>query len=449
MSVWEGTTKQGLFRVQQQTPSQLEIHVTLSAKHLDQCIAHEYRQLAARTKLPGFRKGKVPVALLRARQAGSLESNVARKQVELVYAQAVQQAGVSPVQDAQLQQSIQYVADQDLSCVLHVQVRPQLQLAQWQGLQVRVPEFVVDQKHLDNAMQQLQLRYSVLAPIAPRETIATGDVAYCHMQAQAEGKPVAALQQENAEFVVGEESSLPQIHQALLNRKIGEEFELKVKLPETFIDAAMRGQEVTIHLKVNDVKQRKLPQLDDEFAKDVLAEDSTLKQLQEQVELSLQQQKRDLQQQRCQDATIEALLQLHDVELPEALVEDYCHRLWRQAAAGLNMQPNVLQQTADESMKKQLQQQARYLVKKELVLEAIAKQTQVEVPDEELKQEVTKLAAQMPAKQAENFVKRLDVYALREAMKREKALQLVVKQAKVDRFEEPLPMASQLEQEDA
>ncbi|MEM7589792.1 MAG: trigger factor [Myxococcota bacterium] len=443
MSVWEGTSKEGEFRVQQRSPVQLEIHMKLWAKHMDQCVVDEYRQLASRTQLPGFRKGKVPLALLRKRYGGSLESEVAQKQLQSVYVQAMQKADASPVQDAQMQQPLAYTQGQDISCVVHVQVKPHIQLAKWQGLHVRVPEFVVGKQHVDNALQQLRQRFSVLAPIAPRKTIIKGDVVRCCMRAQVNGKPVAALQQDDVEIHVGTHSAFPEIHQALVDRKVGEAFEVQLTLPDNFADAALQGKPAVFHMEVRDAKQRQLPAVDNEFAKDVLTKGETVQQLQEQIELGLQDHKRKLQQQHCKQEIVDALLKLHDVELPDALVKTCFDNLLRQAAAQIGVQPDVLQQKADKSMQQEFKERAQRLVKKDLILEAIAKQEHVEVSEQELKQEVTQLASQVSAKQAQDFVKRLDLHAVREVVRQEKTLQLVMQKAKVDRFEKPLPIDSE------
>ena len=444
MSIWKGASKEGEFRVQQSSPVQLEIHMKLWAKHMDQCLSDAYCKLAARTQLPGFRKGKVPLALLRKRYGSDLESDVLQKQLQSVYAQAMQKADATPLEEAKMQQPLAYAQGRDLSCVVHVQVKPHVQLAKWQGLQVRVPDFVVGGQHMDNALQQLRQQFSVLAPIAPRETIVKGDVVRCCMRAEVHGKPVAALQQDDVEIHVGTHSAFPEMHQALINRKVGESFEIQLTLSDNFTDATLRGKPAVFYIKVSDAKQHQLPAVDNEFAKDVLTEEGdTVEQLQEQIRLGLQKHKHKLQQQYCKQEIVDALLKLHDVELPGVLIKTCSDNLLRRAAAKIGVQPDELQQQADKPMQQELKERAQCLVKKNLILEAIAQQEHVEVSEQELEQEVTQLLSQVPTEQADDFVKRLDLHAVRGAMREEKTLQLVVQKAKIDWFKKPLPIDSE------
>ena len=440
MSVWEGTSQEGEFRVQQLTPVQLEIQIKLRAQHVDKCIATECRKLASRVRLPGFRAGKVPVALLRQRYGKGLELDVVEKQLHSVYVQALQKANVTPVQEASPQQPLAYESGKDLSCTFRVQVKPRVQLAQWQGLQVRVPEFIVGEQQIDHALQQLRQRYSVLAPIAPRETVVDGDVVSCCMRAHHQGKPVADLQYDNEEVSVGKNTVFPEIDRALVDKKVGESFGVQVQIPDNFANTTLRGELVMFDIKVLDVKQRQLPTIDDEFAKDVLPQGDTVAQLQEQIKQDLQEHKRMLQHKYCKEAVMDALLKLHDIELPDALVKTCSDNLLRQMAEDMDISPDVWRQKADALMQKKLQERAHNSVKRDLILEAIAQHEHMEVSEQEIKQKVIEWTYGLSNKEAKDFMKRVDFNAVREAIRHEKALHLVVEKAKLDWFEKPLPM---------
>ncbi|MEM7495618.1 MAG: trigger factor, partial [Myxococcota bacterium] len=317
-SAIEGTVAEGRFRIEQLSACERAIHLTLNAAALRKPMELEFRRLQQRFRLKGFRPGKVPLTLVRQRCEAEVVQEQTMQLVQRMYPRVIEQSGLSPVEQARPDEPV-YTPGKDVTCLLRVQVQPEIQLADWRGLKLELPTYTVSEEQVEAALQRLRRGQAVHVPIAPREHIQKGDFVWCDITGTVDGKSIDPFWFDELPLCVGKILSPSELNKTLVGRRVDESFSCSVTLaPDAH--PHLRGKQATLSVRVQDVKMEKLPELDDEFAKDVSDNIQSLQQLKQEITRSLTQEKEERERRDRIDAAKTALNKLHPFELPPALV---------------------------------------------------------------------------------------------------------------------------------
>lgn len=396
-------------------------------------FASAYAELARRVKVAGFRPGKVPLAVLEKRFHREVVDDVVKRLVPRCYEQAVKEAGLVPVQLPMIEQ-LSVAKDAPLSFRAVVEVRPTIALQPYRGLPLRRRRVEVAGAEVDEAIEALRVRQAELVDAGTDHPVAEGDFAVIDYDGEVDGKPLPDSSVKGYLVRVGAKSVLPEIESALVGRRKGDRVEVVVVFPADHPTTRLAGQRVLFRVSVVEVRQRVLPALDDEFAKDLGVE--SLAALRERVRSEIGRRKQAEQRAEERRAILKTLADRHQVDLPPSLVQREAELLKERVAHHLEAAQGRPVAGADaEALARQAVSAAEERVKGDLLLEAIADRESLGVNEDEIEREVRRLAAETRSDVKE--MRQLlagesgDFMGLRATLRREKAVEWLIEHADI------------------
>lgn len=371
-----------------------------------------FNRVKKNLNVPGFRKGRVPRQIFN-RMYGeeALYQDALNALLPNAYADAVQEAGIKPV--AQPEVNIKSM-EKDAAWVLSakVTVEPEVELGQYKNLEVtphptRVLKADVEAELERRRQQQAEL---VLKEDQPAEK---GDTVVIDFDGKVDGESFEGGKADNYSLELGSNTFIPGFEDQLIGHKAGDKVEVKVTFPDDYQAKDLQGKDAVFETEIHEVKEKELPELDDEFAKDVDEDVDSLEELKAKIKDELKEQKVQAAREAIQDEAIdEAVANAKIGDIPEQMIEDDVQRQMDQYFAGMQQQgvtPDMyfkLTGTSEEEMRKNLREGAEKRVKTNLVLEAIVAEEKIDPSEDEINDELKSLADQYD----------MDVKAVRSAL---------------------------------
>lgn len=371
-----------------------------------------FNRVKKNLNVPGFRKGRVPRQIFN-RMYGeeALYQDALNALLPNAYADAVQEAGIKPV--AQPEVNIESM-EKDAAWVLSakVTVEPEVELGQYKNLEVtphptRVLKADVEAELERRRQQQAEL---VLKEDQPAEK---GDTVVIDFDGKVDGESFEGGKADNYSLELGSNTFIPGFEDQLIGHKAGDKVEVKVTFPDDYQAKDLQSKDAVFETEIHEVKEKELPELDDEFAKDVDEDVDSLEELKAKIKDELKEQKVQAAREAIQDEAIdEAVANAKIGDIPEQMIEDDVQRQMDQYFAGMQQQgvtPDMyfkLTGTSEEEMRKNLREGAEKRVKTNLVLEAIVAEEKIDPSEDEINDELKSLADQYD----------MDVKAVRSAL---------------------------------
>jgi len=418
-------------------PTKLKLNIVVEPDELNPAIDRTARRLANEIKVPGFRKGKVPRQVIEARigREALVAEAIEREAVPEFYAKAVEEHGVEPLSRAQVEPP-SYSDGGPLEFSATVEVKPELDLPPYRGIQVERPELEVTDEMVDQRMDQMRERFAQLEVIG--RPLAVGDYAQVDLRASRHTTEIPELTRTDFLYEVGSGRIVPELDKELEGTRKGDILRFTVQLPEGLAGEELSGQDVTFQVLVKEAKAKVLPKLDDDFAQEA-SEFDTLEELRAAERERLEQAVSEQVAAELETRVLTAYLEVVEVPLPATLVREELSYRANRMAQQLAMMRTTLDQyleatgsTADE-VEGGLRAQAERAVKAQLVLEAVAATEGLEATAEEVEAEVAR-QAQRVGSSPEEIRKALgggDGSIIRGDILRTKALALLVEHAEV------------------
>lgn len=420
--------------VEQLSPVKRALSIEVERSVVGDEFASAYAELGRHAKVAGFRPGKVPQAVLEKRFHREVADDVVKRLVPRFYDQAIKEAGLVPVQLPTIDR-LSMSRDEPLSFRAVVEVRPTIALQPYRGLPLQRRRVAVEHGEVDAAVEAIRLRQAELVSAGEDRAIAESDVAVIDFEASVDGTVLPESGAKAYLVHVGAKSVIPEIENALIGRRKGDRFDAEVAFPADHQNPKLAGQRALFRVNVADVKQRVLPALDDELAKD-LGVDS-LASLRERVRAEVVRRKEAERRTEERRALLKALADRHQVDLPPSLVEREAalvrERVERHLQAGAPGQ--TVPGWDEDTLKRQAMGAAEERVKGDLLLEAIADRESVDVAPDEIEHEIQRLASETGSDVRE--MRRIlagesgEFVGLRATLRREKALDWLIEQADV------------------
>ncbi len=372
--------------------SQVVLQVEVDDERLEKAKASAYRRLAQKTRIPGFRPGKAPRTILE-RHLG--EHAVLHEAIDRllpkVYEEALEQEEIEPIG----QPEIEMLTEEPLAVKFTVPVRPTVDLADYASVRVPRQPVVVEPERVQEGLEALRHRYGTLEPVT--RPVQWGDIVRADVRAEANG--TVFVQEEDAEFPVeqGRTISLPGFAEALIGRERGAEIELELPVPDDEPREALRGAKARYQVRLKEVKQEVLPDLDDELARQVGEGFSDLETLRSRVEEDIRQAMENEAEHRYHDEILGALVERAQLDYPPVLVEREARRLMSEQAGATQQEQleRYLQHVgrSEEELLAELRPLAEERVRRSLVLSEVTEAENIEVTDAEVEAEIERLAS--------------------------------------------------------
>jgi trigger factor len=367
------------------------IEIEIAPENVKKELDQAYRELAKKVSIRGFRKGKIPRPVLERYHRSSVEDEVMQKLIPSSFEQAVKDQGLRAVGQPKLD-DIRLDEEKALRYTATVEVLPDIALQSYGGWELVKEVRVVTDADIERELQDLQNRHVSLVSIEEDRPVQEGDYVLISFEGFRDGQPVSGSKAENYALVVGSKAVVETIDRGLIGMRKGELREIPVQFPETYQNRAMAGHEVIFHVTVNEIKERVLPALTDDFAKEVGSVE-TLAELQEklrqnQVEIAEREARRALH-----EVIVGRLVEANPFELPPGMVEAETDGLIANLQRQLRQQQsdNAPPQITDE-IRQQLRDQAISRIKRELLIDEIGKREGIAVDDADVEADLKRFA---------------------------------------------------------
>jgi trigger factor len=371
--------------------------VEVEAEKFSAALDKAFKKVVAKVTVPGFRKGKVPRAIFEKRfGVESLYQDAVDILLPEAYSEAVKESGITPVDTPEINIE-QIEKGQPFKFTATVDVKPEVELGVYKGIEVEDQAVYVTEDDVNAELKKMQDRHAELVVLEEGEPAQEGDTVIIDFEGFKDGVAFPGGKGENHSLVLGSGTFIPGFEEQLVGMKKGEEKEINVTFPEEYHSEELAGQPAVFKVKVNDIKRKVLPELDDEFAKDV-SEFDTLDELKKDIEATLLKRKEEERKRYIENTVVTKAAEAAQVDIPQGMIRaevdnmlrDYDLRL-RQLGLNLELYYQFTGQT-EEDLREQMKTDAETRVRNFLVLEAIAKAENLTVSDEEFEAELAKLA---------------------------------------------------------
>jgi trigger factor len=371
--------------------------VEVEEARVDKAIDEAFAKVVKKINVPGFRKGKVPRKIFEARFGiESLYQDALDIILPEAYTEAVQETGIEPVDRPEV--DVQQIGKgQPLVFKATVTVKPEVKLGDYKGLTVEEKDFTVTDEMVEAELKQMQDRSAELVVLEEGATVEKGDFAIIDFKGFVDGEAFEGGEAENYQLEIGSGTFIPGFEDQIIGMKKGEEKDVNVTFPEEYHAAELAGKPAVFKVKVNEIKRKNLPALDDEFAKDV-SEFDTLDELKADIKNKLEEKAKIDAENYKKESLIEKATENAEIDVPEVMVEhevnhmvnDFAQRLQYQ---GMNLDLYYQFTGLDEEkLREQFQADAEKRVRTTLVLEAIGQAENVEVTEEDVNSELEEMS---------------------------------------------------------
>ncbi|MCP8967342.1 trigger factor [Ectobacillus ponti] len=371
--------------------------VEVEAAQVTKAIDAAFKKVVQQVNVPGFRKGKMPRPLFEQRfGVESLYQDALDIILPEAYSQAVEETGIFPVAHPEIDIE-QMEKGKALVFKAKVTVKPEVTLGEYKGLELEKLDETVTDEDVNAELTRLQERQAELV-VKEEGAAEEGDTAVIDFEGFVDGVAFEGGKGENYSLEIGSGTFIPGFEAQLVGLKTGESKDVEVTFPEEYHAADLAGKPAVFKVTVHEIKAKELPALDDEFAKDVNEEVSTLDELKAKLRADLEAAKKADAENKLQNDAVEKAVANATVDIPEAMVETELGRMLREfeqrlQAQGMNLELYYQFTGTDEAaLKGQMQEDAAGRVKTNLVLEAIIEAENITVTEEEVNEEVQKMA---------------------------------------------------------
>lgn len=412
--------------------------VEVDVKTVNEGLDQAFKKVSKDINIPGFRKGKVPRPLFEKRfGVESLFQDALDFILPESYAKAVEEAEIEPVDRPEIDIE-QMEKGKELIFTAKVTVKPEVKLGEYKGLEVEKLDDTVTDADVEEELKSLQEKQAELV-VKEDGAVENGDTVVIDFEGFVDGEAFEGGQSDNYSLEVGSASFIPGFEEQLIGVKSGEEKEVKVTFPEEYHAAELAGKEATFKTKLHEIKTKELPELDDEFAKDVDEEAETLEELKANIKKKLTEEKKNESEQKLRNDLVEKASENAEVDIPEAMVKAEEDQMMQEFEQRLQMQGMNLDLyfqfsgQNEEDLRSQMKEDAEKRVKTSLTLEAIAKAENLEVDDEAVDKEMDKMAEMY--KMEVDEVKKImsaNLSSLKADLKLQKAIDVLVENSKTN-----------------
>jgi trigger factor len=368
-----------------------ELDLEIPAEEVTKATEKVAKDFAKVARVPGFRPGKAPISLIKRRFASDIKGEVLQTLVPEHVEKAVAEQKLTPVSQPQVDK-LEYNEGQPVKFRASFEVLPEFSLGNYKDLEIEMPEMAITDEGVANTLAEMQQRAAAFAPVEGR-AVQNDDFVQVKLLGTPEGGG-EPLQAESVLCHVGAEETMEPFNEHLRGANAGDHKAFDVDYPADYPDAKLAGKKFHYSVDVLGIKTKKLPELNDEFAKDV-SDATSLDELKTKVREGLEHERDHRQKELQREKIIAELVKLHDFPVPESLVEHQMDvRLERvvRSLAQQGVDPRAV--NVDwVSLRKRQEERAKEDVKAELVIDRIATEEQIDITEEELQHELAHMAS--------------------------------------------------------
>ena len=413
-----------------------KLTIEVPAEELEKAIQSAYMKQKGKISLPGFRKGKVPRHMIEKMYGVEIFfEDAANDLISREYPSAAEESGLDIVSRPTVDVT-QIEKGKPFIFTAEVAVRPEVTLGKYKGVQVTKVDTSVSEEEVEAEINRERESNARTITVEGRP-VADGDTAVIDYEGFVNGEAFEGGKGENHSLVIGSHSFIDNFEEQLIGKNAGEELEVHVTFPEEYHAPELAGKPAVFQVKINEIKCKELPLLDDEFAQDV-SEFDTLSEYRDSVKAKMQERKENSAKREKEEEAIEKIIDKSKMDIPDAMVETQTAGMLNDFAGRMAQQGLSLEQYMQftgltmEKLQEQMKEDALKRIRTGLVLEQIAKEEDIQVSDEEIEAEVVKMA-EMYGMNADDLKNRMgdeDKESIKKDLAVQKAVELIMENVK-------------------
>ncbi len=413
-----------------------KLTIEVSAEELEKAIEKVYQKQKNSISVPGFRKGKVPRAMVEKMYGAAIfYEDAANELIPAAYEKAYDECGEDIVSSPKID-VVQIEKGKPFIFTAEVALKPEVTLGKYKGVKVDKVEVEVSDEDVAKEIDAERERNARSISVTDR-AVKDGDQTVIDFEGFKDGVAFEGGKGENYPLTIGSGAFIPGFEEQLIGKNIGEEVEVNVTFPEQYQAEELAGQPAVFKVTVKEIKEKQLPELDDEFAAEV-SEFDTLAEYKEDVKKNLTEKREKDAKNAKEDAVIDAIIEDAKMDIPEAMVETTQRQMIQEFAQNIQMQGLSIEQyfqftgLTAEAMMEQVKPQAEKRIKSRLVLEAVVKAENIVATEEDFDNEIAKMAEmyKMEADKVKESIGEEGKKQLMEDLAVSKAVEFVVNEAK-------------------
>jgi len=412
-----------------------KLSITLPREEVSRELDKAYKKLGREVNLKGFRRGKVPISVLKKNFKDRVESEVGEKLVQATYFDAVEKENLDPVVHPEIREH-SFGDDGTFVYVAEVDIKPVFELNDYKGIEVEKPVTMVTDEEVDAHIEGLRRQHAVLRTADDDYAIQTDDVAIVDFQGYHNDKAMPEVHNENYSVDVGSGSLGKEFEEKLVGMKKGDKTLYEVDFPPEYPNPVLAGKTVEFKVDVNGVKQRIKPELDDEFAKDISEEYQSIDDLKNGVRKQLEEQKERALEGDLDDRIIHKLIESNTFEIPERLVRFEIEEMIKQTEGNLERSGLTLESAgiSRDELAERNREVAVKRVRGDFILKKVAEVEGIKLEEEDIERGYQRIAAEYNMTVAEVkqfFQRREEVLPFINELLNEKILRFLRESAKL------------------
>jgi trigger factor len=412
-----------------------KLTITLPRETVGQALEKAFGKINKEVKLKGFRRGKIPQSVLEKNFREQVEAEVGEKLVQDTYFDAIEKEGIDPVVHPEIAEH-KFTEDGAFVYVAMVDIKPQIDLKEYKGLEVEKPVMAVTDEEIDKEIKLLQRHQAVLQTAEEGHGIGMDDLAVVDFQGFHDGKALKEVRNENFNVDIGMHRLGKDFEEKLFGLKKGDKTLYDIDFPADYPNPVLAGKKVEFKVDIKDVKVRIKPDIDDEFAKDIKPELTCLEDLKQDIRNRLQKTKDDALKGDLDDKLMHKLIELNPFEVPQRLVNYEIQEMLKQTEENLKRSGLSFESAGinlDELVEKN-REVAANRVKGDFLLKKIAEVEEIKIADEDIQRGYQRIADQynMTIDEVKKYFKRREeILPFMNELHNEKVLNFLREQAKI------------------
>lgn len=413
----------------------VKLTIEVTAEELEKALQAVYQKEKGKISLPGFRKGKVPRAMIEKMYGPEIFfEDAANMLIGQEYPKAVDESGVDVVSRPEIDVT-QIEKGKPFIFTAEVAVRPEVTLGEYKGVQVTKIDTNVTEEELQAELDRERKSNARTITVEDR-AVQDGDTAVIDFEGFVDGVAFEGGKGENHSLVIGSHSFIDGFEEQLIGKSTGDELDVNVTFPEEYHAEELAGKPAVFKVKINEIKMEELPELDDEFAQDV-SEFDTLAEYKESVEKKLVERKETEGKREQENEAIDKIVEDSQMEIPDVMVDNQARSMIDDFASRISQQGLSMEQymqfsgTTVDQMLEQMKPEALKRIQSTLVLEEIVKKEDIQISEEDVDAEVERMAGMygMDAAELKEYMGESEKESMKMEIGIQKAIELIMDQA--------------------
>ena len=414
-----------------------KLTVEVPAEQFVEAIGHAYKKNKNRFNVPGFRKGKVPQAMIEKMYGSEVfYEDAANEVIGQTYGDAAKESGLDIVSRPSID-LVQIEKGKNFIYTAEVAVKPEVTLGQYKGVEVEKANAEVTDEDVEKELKRAQEQNSRLVTVDDRP-VADGDQVVIDFDGYVDGKRFDGGKSEDYPLTIGSHTFIDTFEDQLIGKNLGEECEVNVTFPAEYHAAELAGKPAVFKVKIKEIKYKELPELNDEFAGEV-SEFETLDEYKADIRKKLTESKEKQAATENENRVVEAVVKNATMEIPEAMIDSQLDNMVSEYARNMQNHGISLEQYMQytgmtiDKLKEQMRPQAVKRIETRLVLEAVVKAENIQVTDEKVDEEIGKMAAayKMEPEKLKGYMGEAEIASMKEDLAVQEAVDFLVAEAKL------------------